>query len=758
MIGFDKATVNGLRYWNGAIDDVRIWKKALSPEEIQASMNTAPPAGEPGLLAWWNFDETIVGEREVPLFTEPVSSLRAASDGGLWIGTDKGVTLLPVGPETEGCAKFHLRRRTGQGARDRHLRSRGRSDVVRHRWRRRVADEPRGFQSPSSPAHNPRPIPRFTTFTTADGLNNNAIRAIAQDAEGAMWFAGGSVAEAESPACPVTTASPSSISVPPTDWRRTMSLVFISIRKADSGRRRTPASRTTITGRSRSLEKRRAWTPEPSGSIVSTSDGNVWFQVGHDEAKLSRFDGQRLVKLTRDDGLPGARPAALYLDRDGALLVSDWEAGRPVARFDPAATAGERIRFELVEGPDRPRRWRARRRVSFGWAATTGPSSMGQPDESRQGDRRGSARGAGSRWRDVVRHRDRTRSDSIWRYEPSSAQGGTGTWTEFTDANGLPGDREVRRCVRLLTLADGSLLAATMYGARRFDGKQFVPWPADVPRLQTLRIYHATRDAEGGIWLATAEGVFHTDGTAWSKLDMRDGLPEDTINRVHRAADGTVWMGGWNKGLARYRPSKHTPRSPVLTAQTDRDYTDVAALPTINTGQRVTFKFDVVDFYTAIEKRQYRWQLFQGARDEEELAANWQPPGTATQLEQTFAKPGAWTLAVQFIDRDLNYSKPTLATFNVALPWHANRGHHRALPRWEAWACSAGRSSRGCSTCANAARPSACASRLLEAGTRRPRSRGTRPRGNRSEEPAVGGSHAKPPTKRTRPRASSSRT
>ena len=38
------------RYWNGAIDDVRIWKRALSPEEIQASMTTAPagrsrPAG-----------------------------------------------------------------------------------------------------------------------------------------------------------------------------------------------------------------------------------------------------------------------------------------------------------------------------------------------------------------------------------------------------------------------------------------------------------------------------------------------------------------------------------------------------------------------------------------------------------------------------------------------------------------------------------------------------------------------------------------
>ena len=59
-------------------------------------------------------------------------------------------------------------------------------------------------------------------------------------------------------------------------------------------------------------------------------------------------------------------------------------------------------------------------------------------------------------------------------------------------------------------------------------------------------------------------------------------------------------------------------------------------------------------------------------RSDAELKANWLAPATAMQLEKAFDKPGAWTLAVQFIDRDLNYSRPTLATINVALPWHAN--------------------------------------------------------------------------------------
>src|SRR6185436_8833300 len=126
------------------------------------------------------------------------------------------------------------------------------------------------------------------------------------------------------------------------------------------------------------------------------------------------------------------------------------------------------------------------------------------------------------------------------------------------------------------------------------------------------------------------------------------------------------------KGAARYRPSRHAVRAPVLTVQTDRDYTDLTALPPITSGQRVTFKCNVVDYYTALEKRQFRWQLFPGKRSETELTAGWQSPGTETRLEKTFTDPGPWTLAVQFIDRDLNYSTSALVMFTVVLPWHAN--------------------------------------------------------------------------------------
>ena len=74
----------------------------------------------------------------------------------------------------------------------------------------------------------------------------------------------------------------------------------------------------------------------------------MWFQVGESAGKLSRFDGQRLAKVTREDGLQGTGVSCLFVDRDGALLVGGVRAA--IAMFMPSTTAGERPRFETVEG------------------------------------------------------------------------------------------------------------------------------------------------------------------------------------------------------------------------------------------------------------------------------------------------------------------------------------------------------------------------------------------------------------------------
>ena len=44
-------------YFHGALDDIRIWNVARSQKEITAAMNTTLTGKEPGLVAYWNFDD-----------------------------------------------------------------------------------------------------------------------------------------------------------------------------------------------------------------------------------------------------------------------------------------------------------------------------------------------------------------------------------------------------------------------------------------------------------------------------------------------------------------------------------------------------------------------------------------------------------------------------------------------------------------------------------------------------------------------------
>lgn len=47
----------GTRFFNGTIDEVRVWSRALTEEEINTNMNKTLAGDEMGLAAYWNFDD-----------------------------------------------------------------------------------------------------------------------------------------------------------------------------------------------------------------------------------------------------------------------------------------------------------------------------------------------------------------------------------------------------------------------------------------------------------------------------------------------------------------------------------------------------------------------------------------------------------------------------------------------------------------------------------------------------------------------------
>jgi hypothetical protein len=217
----------------------------------------------------------------------------------------------------------------------------------------------------------------------------------------------------------------------------------------------------------------------------------------------------------------------------------------------------------------------------------------------------------------------------------------------------------------------GPVLVVAGNKGARLEGGMFVPWPTGFEPLRQARLHDVVRDEKGLTWVASEAGVFFTNGTAWGSLDERDGLLEKAVTGVHPAGKGEMWFARKSGGVTRYRASRKTPPAPALTVQTDQEYS-LPELPEIIVDELVSFRARVVDLRTVVAKRQFRWQLFQGKRSERELADHWNVPTTKAVYEHNFKAAGDWTLAVQYIDRDLNYSAPALARMKVVLPWHAN--------------------------------------------------------------------------------------
>ena len=57
MIGKGDPDYSMGEYFHGDIDEIRIWNVARSPEQLRAAMNGRLSGKEPGLVAYWPFDD-----------------------------------------------------------------------------------------------------------------------------------------------------------------------------------------------------------------------------------------------------------------------------------------------------------------------------------------------------------------------------------------------------------------------------------------------------------------------------------------------------------------------------------------------------------------------------------------------------------------------------------------------------------------------------------------------------------------------------
>ncbi|MBI2925265.1 MAG: response regulator [Verrucomicrobia bacterium] len=362
-------------------------------------------------------------------------------------------------------------------------------------------------------------------------------------------------------------------------------------------------------------------------AIRTDSDGALWFGTWDDG--LFRYDGTRFHPVKPQSGPGPGNISGIEFDPDGSLWITARGGG--LWRYDRTNFSNVSTNIGLAETEDLISAHRDRNGVLWLGGLTTG---LGRYD-GRQLIR--------------VSAREGLMSESILCISQDS---------------------------------DGQLWFGTTHGAFRYDGERFDSFTKAHGQLAADIVVSIFHDSRGVHWFAGDAGVGVTryDGAIWSSVDERDGLAHQDTLDVAEAPPGTFWIGT-NEGLTRYQPGTHPSRQPRIKVRTDRaEYTSAAAVPTVTARERVVFMLGVSDFKSRPDNRLYRYRVTSGDASQvaQELEPNyrkqfgWSAAIKDSQIEWSTNQPGTYTFEFQFIDRDLNYSKPTLATLTIVPPWYLN--------------------------------------------------------------------------------------
>ena len=454
----------------------------------------------------------------------------------------------------------------------------------------------------------------FVNFTKEDGLPGDRILFVTSSPNGVMYF--GSALDGASRYDPTT---------------------FISYTEADG------------------LAANSTW------SSFLAADGAVWFghgasALGYDSvAGVSRFDGRQFTTSWETNRILAS--GSLAQTRDGVLWIPTGREG--AVRFDGTNF----LRFAAADSPaDIGVYALATARDGSVWAGTGSglshfvdgrwqdfPSPGGKQISSVVCDSKGTV------WAGSVQ------GSNVWRFDGAGFQPPSTASGSFSNIISLSIDR------------DDSLWIATDAGAVRFDGKELTRITKSKGRLANNRIWCVYRDRRGVFWFATGAGATRFDGVVWSTLTKADGLAGNDVRTICEDKSGALWFGT-DRGVTRYVVPYGPAQSPRVTVLLDKTYEPGAVLPSIERGRRVDLKISVTDYKTRSEFRRFRWQAVAGRTTAEALrdSKTWQPVLTEPQFVWNAPATGEHTLAVQYIDRDLNYSLPTLVPLRIVPPWYLN--------------------------------------------------------------------------------------
>lgn len=421
----------------------------------------------------------------------------------------------------------------------------------------------------------------FTAFSEREGLPNNVVRRLYEDARGRLWvgtegglvrFEKGRFVSPQGSAPPKSQDMVLAIVESGDDlWFGTgggglrrlrggevqsftrkdgLSSDFIRCLYADRDGTLWIGTRGGGFGRLRSERfvsipmQSTAWGTIGSGAIRRDRAGNLW--VGTSGGGLLRLQGDRISALTKKDGLTGEIVMCVFEDREGSLWIGTDGDGLhrlkdgKVTTFSTQEGLSDNMLLPIFED-----------RLGTLWLGSYG----GGLNAFRNGQFTAytTKQGLSS---DAVASLAGDGAGNLW----IGTDGGglnrlrDGHFTHFGPAEGLSNNR----VISLLSDREDNLWVGTFGGGLNLmrEGKFLTYGTRD--GLSSPAVFALTEDRDGNLWIGTDGGGLNRlrDGR-FTTLTTRDGLAHDVVYRIYEDAEGVFWIGTF-EGLNRWKNGKFT--------------------------------------------------------------------------------------------------------------------------------------------------------------------------------------------------------
>ncbi|MGA8025723.1 MAG: two-component regulator propeller domain-containing protein [Bryobacteraceae bacterium] len=369
---------------------------------------------------------------------------------------------------------------------------------------------------------------KFTTFTTPNGLSNDAIHSLYEDAKGALWIGtdggglnrmqGGQFTEYG-----VKNGLPDN--------------AVFSISGATDGSLWVGTHAGLAHMRDDSFTVYTSRDGLPNDDVRCTyldRRGNLW--IGTNGGGLSRFTDGKFVNYTVRDGLSSNTIWSISEDSAGTLWIGTGEAG--LDRYQ----GGKFAAYTSKQGLPADQIWSTfEDREGSLWIGTKGGGLVRLNDgvfttiTSREGLSS-----------DIVLPVYEDREGAIWMGTHGAGLNRlkNGKITTYTTKDGLPDN-----IVWSITEdGRGNLWAGTSKGLGRFEHERFSVFDTrrGLPNNVVLSTY---RDHAGNLWIGTRGGLSRFDGATFTTYATKDGLSNDYVLSIYQDQQDTMWIGTGGGGL-----------------------------------------------------------------------------------------------------------------------------------------------------------------------------------------------------------------